>query len=173
LLSCLPATYGWRNSKVKGTAALCIADCALAPNDVVPSFISRGATKPSGAGALYQRRKELLSKEFSSQFVIHCNCEVLLHAKLEHGTDYLTSPPKEGMLRIFIYRKIQRRTREPEASMRTTRPPKPSGVTVTLGLPHSNEQNIVINLTNVLEVHLIPSHLWFVLMFLIKIHYYS
>jgi hypothetical protein len=35
-----------------GTAALCIADCALAPN-VVPSFISRGATIPSGAGALY------------------------------------------------------------------------------------------------------------------------
>jgi hypothetical protein len=34
------------------TAALCIADCALAP-DVVPSFISRGATTPSGAGALY------------------------------------------------------------------------------------------------------------------------
>jgi hypothetical protein len=35
------------------TAALCIADCALALNDVVPSFISRGATTPSGAGALY------------------------------------------------------------------------------------------------------------------------
>jgi hypothetical protein len=35
------------------TAALSIADCALAPNDVVPSFISRGATTPSGAGALY------------------------------------------------------------------------------------------------------------------------
>jgi hypothetical protein len=34
------------------TAALCIADCSLAP-DVVPSYISRGATKPSGAGALY------------------------------------------------------------------------------------------------------------------------
>jgi hypothetical protein len=33
-------------------AALCIADCALAP-DLVPSFISRGATTPSGAGALY------------------------------------------------------------------------------------------------------------------------
>jgi hypothetical protein len=49
-----------------------------------------------------------------------------------HGTDYLTSPPKEGMLRIFIYRKIQRlrpglnpRNREPEASMRNTKPPKP------------------------------------------------
>jgi hypothetical protein len=35
------------------TAALYIADCALAPTDVVPSFISRGATTPSGAGALY------------------------------------------------------------------------------------------------------------------------
>jgi hypothetical protein len=34
------------------TAALYIADCALAPN-VVPSFISRGATTPSSAGALY------------------------------------------------------------------------------------------------------------------------
>jgi hypothetical protein len=34
------------------TAALYIADCALAPN-VFPSFISRGATTPSGAGALY------------------------------------------------------------------------------------------------------------------------
>jgi hypothetical protein len=34
------------------TAALYIADCALAPN-VVPSFIPKGATTPSGAGALY------------------------------------------------------------------------------------------------------------------------
>jgi hypothetical protein len=34
------------------TAALCIADCALAPN-VVSSFISRGATTRNGAGALY------------------------------------------------------------------------------------------------------------------------
>jgi hypothetical protein len=34
------------------TAALYIADCALAPN-IVPSFISRGATTSSGAGSLY------------------------------------------------------------------------------------------------------------------------
>jgi hypothetical protein len=34
------------------TEALCIADCALAL-DVVPSFVSRGVTTPSGAGALY------------------------------------------------------------------------------------------------------------------------
>jgi hypothetical protein len=74
------------------TAALCIAECALAPN-VLPSSISRGTTTPSGAGTLYERRKDL-SKEFSSQIVIHCKCEVLLHAaKLGHGRDYLTSPP--------------------------------------------------------------------------------
>jgi anti-sigma factor ChrR (cupin superfamily) len=35
------------------TAALYIADCALVPNYVVPSFVSRGATTPNGAGALY------------------------------------------------------------------------------------------------------------------------
>jgi hypothetical protein len=56
-------TYTTKCAKVKklkaarrglySTAALCIADCALAPDDVVPSFISRGATTPSGAGALY------------------------------------------------------------------------------------------------------------------------
>jgi hypothetical protein len=32
----------------------------------------------------------------------HGNCTDLLHAaKLRHGTDSFTSPPKEGMLRIF------------------------------------------------------------------------
>jgi hypothetical protein len=96
-------------------------------------------------------RKELSSKEFSSQVVIHCNCEVLLHAaKLEHGTDYLTSPPKEGMLRIFIYRKIQRlrpglspRTREPEASMRTTRQPKPLPLPVSSLYFHRQSLNTI------------------------------
>jgi hypothetical protein len=34
--------------------------------------------------------------------VIHINRKVLLHAaKLGHGTDSFTSPPKEDMLRIF------------------------------------------------------------------------
>jgi hypothetical protein len=57
-----------------------------------------------------------------------------------NGTDYLTSPPKEGMLRIFKYRKVQRlrpslnpQTQEPEASMRSTRPPKPSCRCVGVG----------------------------------------
>jgi hypothetical protein len=32
----------------------------------------------------------------------HGNCKVLLHAaKLLHGSDGFTSPPKEGMMRIF------------------------------------------------------------------------
>jgi hypothetical protein len=63
----------------------------------------------------------------------HGKCTDLLHAaKLRHGTDGSTSPPKEGMLRIFFARKIRRlqpglnpRTRVPEASVLTTRPLKP------------------------------------------------
>ena len=62
--------------------------------------------------------------------------DVLLHAaKLGHGTDSFTSPPKEGMLRIFTLVKIQRlrlglnpQTWVPEASMLTTRPPNPSSM---------------------------------------------
>jgi hypothetical protein len=62
----------------------------------------------------------------------HVKCTDLLHAaKLRHGTDGYTSPPKEGMLRIFVARKIRRlqpganpRTWAPEASMLTTRPLK-------------------------------------------------
>jgi len=57
----------------------------------------------------------------------------LLHAvNLRHGTDGFTSPPKEGVLRIFFARKIRRlrpglnpRTRVPEASTLTSRPRKP------------------------------------------------
>jgi len=63
----------------------------------------------------------------------HGKCRDLLHAaNLRHGTDDFTSPPKEGMLRIFFARKIRRlqpglnpRTRVPEASMLTTRPLEP------------------------------------------------
>jgi hypothetical protein len=39
---------------------------------------------------------------FAGNPVIHVDCQVLLHAaKLGHGTDSFTFPPKEGMLRIF------------------------------------------------------------------------
>jgi hypothetical protein len=39
---------------------------------------------------------------FSLTMRLPRHCRVLLHAtNLRHGTDYFTSPPKEGMLRIF------------------------------------------------------------------------
>jgi hypothetical protein len=58
--------------------------------------------------------------------------ELLHAAKLRHGTDGFTSPPKEGMLWIFMssekIRQLQPglnpRTRVPEASMLTTKPLK-------------------------------------------------
>jgi hypothetical protein len=40
--------------------------------------------------------------KFSLQCDSHGNCRDFLHAaKLRHGTDGFTSPPKEGMPRIF------------------------------------------------------------------------
>jgi hypothetical protein len=67
----------------------------------------------------------------SSDF--HYKLQGFVHAaNLRHGTDGITSPPKEGMLRIFSSKKFRRlrpgsdpRTWVPEASMLTTRPPKP------------------------------------------------
>ena len=54
---------------------------------------------------------------------------VLLHAaKLGHGTDSFTSPPKEGMRRVFQMpeKSNDPRTGVPEASILSTRPLKPS-----------------------------------------------
>ena len=46
-----------------------------------------------------------------------------------HGTDSFTSPPKEGMRRFFSDALgLNPRTRVPEASMLTTRPPMPSTI---------------------------------------------
>jgi len=61
------------------------------------------------------------------------NFRDLLYApNLRHGTDGFTSPPKEGVLRIFSPLKIRRlrpglkpRTWVPKASTLTPRPPKP------------------------------------------------
>jgi hypothetical protein len=63
----------------------------------------------------------------------HCKCTDFSHAaKLRHWIDGFTSPPKKGMLKIFVARKIRRLqpglnplTWVPEASMLTTRPLKP------------------------------------------------
>ena len=72
---------------------------------------------------------------------------------LGHGTDSFTSPPEEGMLRIFTPVKFQRlrpglnpRSWVPEASMLTTRPPKPSSYMQTItssSLTHSLLDNTV------------------------------
>jgi hypothetical protein len=47
--------------------------------------------------------------KFSQTIRLPRNCLVLLHtAKMRHGTDGFTSPPKEGMLRIFSPEKSDR-----------------------------------------------------------------
>jgi hypothetical protein len=44
--------------------------------------------------------------KFSQTVQLPCNCLVVLHAaKLRHGTDGFTSPPKEGMLRVLSLEK--------------------------------------------------------------------
>jgi hypothetical protein len=73
--------------------------------------------------------------------VIH---RVLLHAAiLRHGTNGFTSPPKEGMLWIFSPEKSdvfgRVRTHDlgvPEASMLTTRPPKPLHKRIEISLSY-------------------------------------
>jgi hypothetical protein len=65
--------------------------------------------------------------KFSQAIRLPRNCWVLLHAaKLRYGADGFTSPPKEGMVRIFSLRPgLNPRTWVPEASMLTTRSLKP------------------------------------------------
>jgi hypothetical protein len=44
-----------------------------------------------------------MNGNFACDPVIHIDRKVLLHAaKLGHGTDSFTSPPKEGMLRYLV-----------------------------------------------------------------------
>jgi hypothetical protein len=74
----------------------------------VPSFISRGAAHQA-ASATSAREGRNYRWNLANNPVIHVDYEVLLHAaKLGHGTDTFTSPPKNGRLRIFTLVKIQR-----------------------------------------------------------------
>jgi hypothetical protein len=53
--------------------------------------------------------EEMVDSVLRTTSEFHGKCTDLLHAaKLRHGTDGFTSPPKEGMLRIFVARKIRR-----------------------------------------------------------------
>ena len=97
-----------------------------------------------------QRKVEIWARncrEFCRKWQLPRHFWVLLHAvKLRHETDGFTFPPKEGVLRIFSPLKIRRlrpglnpRTRVPEASTLTSRPPTPRRVYLGLYFPHDND----------------------------------
>ena len=67
---------------------------------------------------------KILSCKFSGNDDFHAILGSFTRRKLRHGTDGFTSPPKEGVLRIFSPG-LNPRTRVPEASTLTPRPPKP------------------------------------------------
>jgi hypothetical protein len=68
---------------------------------IVPSFISRGTPHHAARETSISEGRKLNIRIFPAALMNRI-CWVLLHApKLGHGTDYFTSPPKEGMLRIF------------------------------------------------------------------------
>jgi hypothetical protein len=78
-------------------------------------------------------------RQISSRIRLPRNSRDLLHAaNLRHRTDGFTSPPKEGVLKIFSPLKIRRlqpglnpQTWVPKASTLTPRPPKPIAMSIT------------------------------------------
>ena len=105
----------------------------------VPAFISRGATHHTDARDLYQRRRELLPMNFPSKSVIHENPLSSFTCHKAGTWDIIFYFPSKGRHTEDFpdSRKIQQlrpglkpRTRVPVASMLTTRPPKPSYLTL-------------------------------------------
>ena len=97
----------------------------------VPAFISRGATHHTDAQDLYQQRRELLPMNFASKSVIHERTR-FFYMPQNWDMGHILLLPSEGRHTEDFpdARKIQRlrpglnpRTRVPEASMLTTRPP--------------------------------------------------
>jgi len=90
-------------------------------------------SRQAGVPQVWNDPSESQQREFCRKWRLPLHFWVILHAvKLRHGTDGFTSPPKEGVLRIFFARKIRRlrpglkpRTWVQEASTLTSRPPKP------------------------------------------------
>ena len=86
--------------------------CFPPPLDV-PTFSARclhlqRRERPLAAEGGTLRGREMF-RQISSRIRLPRNSRDLLHAvKLRHGTDGFTSPPKEGMLRIFSPLKIRR-----------------------------------------------------------------
>jgi hypothetical protein len=73
---------------------------------LVPPVISRGASRQatwetSVSEGRNWARNDRVNLAYDSDF--HVNRRVILHAaNLRHGTDGFTSPPKEGMLWLFL-----------------------------------------------------------------------
>ena len=71
----------------------------------VLTFATRHLARMSPRESTQQRKVELWARnvwEFCLNADFHVTFRDLLHAvKLRHGTDGFTSPPKEGVLRIF------------------------------------------------------------------------
>ena len=77
--------------------------CFPPPLDV-PTFSARERSLAAEGGTL--RGREMF-RQISSRIRLPRNSRNLLHAaNLRHGTDGFTSPPKEGMLRIFSIKYI-------------------------------------------------------------------
>ena len=102
----------------------------------VPTFRHQASPCMSPRESTQRRKVELWARnvrDFCLNADSHVTFRDLLHAvKLRHGADGFTSPPKEGVLRIFFALKIRRlrpganpRTWVPKASTLTSRPLKP------------------------------------------------
>jgi hypothetical protein len=95
----------------------------------VPTFAARCLHVPINASAPSSDRWNC-GREWSGNFDEMAPFRDLLHAaNLRHGAKGFTSLPMEGMLRIFFARRLRPGTNPrswvPEASILTTRPPKP------------------------------------------------
>jgi hypothetical protein len=87
--------------------------------------------RPLVAGGGTLRGREMFRQIWLRIRLLRNSRDLLHSANLRHGTGGFTSPPKEGVLRIFSPLKIRRlrqglnpRTWEPKAITLTPRPPK-------------------------------------------------
>ena len=111
----------------------------------VPTFATRRLHALSPRESTQRRKVELWERnvrEFCLNANFHVTFRDLLHAvKIRHGTDGFTSPPKEGVLRIFFALKIRRL--RPSANPRTW---VPKGSTLPLDHRSRLNENKDINL---------------------------
>jgi hypothetical protein len=102
----LCGTWQWIDTRIRGPTApmhpglkewaLC-APLLISP---VRCSTSHNVIPPSAKGGIMGEKWPI---KFSLQCNFHGDCRRFLHAaQLQHGTDGFTSPPKEGMLRIFL-----------------------------------------------------------------------